>query len=83
MKQNIVDADKAGLQVNIHAIGDQANATILDYYENAEKLNGAATAAFASSMPSICGRRTSPRFGKLKVVASMQPLHIIDDGRWA
>src|SRR5207248_4307214 len=40
MKQNIVDADKAGLQLYIHAIGDRANATILDYYQNAENLNG-------------------------------------------
>ena len=58
MKQNIVDADKNGLQVNIHAIGDRANATILDFYQNVENVNGPATAAIASNMRSISGKRT-------------------------
>ena len=35
-------ADKAGLQVSIHAIGDRANHTILDLYERVESENGAA-----------------------------------------
>ena len=42
-----------------------------------------ATGAFASSTPSTCGREDYPRFTELGVIASMQPYHAIDDGRWA
>ena len=83
MKQNVVDADKAGLQVNIHAIGDKANATILDYYENAAKVNGARDRRFRIEHAQHLRPQDIARFGRLKVVASLQPLHIIDDGRWA
>src|SRR5437762_383810 len=83
MKQNIVDADKDGLQVYIHAIGDRANATILDFYENAEKINGDRDRRFRIEHAQHLRQEDIPRFGKLKVVASMQPMHIIDDGRWA
>ncbi|MGI8812189.1 MAG: amidohydrolase [Pyrinomonadaceae bacterium] len=83
MKQNIVDADKAGLQVYIHAIGDRANATILDFYENAGNVNGPRDRRFRIEHAQHLRQQDIPRFGSLKVVASMQPLHIIDDGRWA
>jgi predicted amidohydrolase YtcJ len=83
MKQDIVDADKAGLQVFIHAIGDRANATILDFYQNAENLNGPRDRRDRIEHAQHLRQEDIPRFGKLKVVASMQPMHIIDDGRWA
>ena len=83
MKQNVIDADKAGLQVFIHAIGDRANATILDFYANAETVNGARDRRFRIEHAQHLRQEDIPRFGKLKVVASMQPFHIIDDGRWA
>lgn len=83
MKQNIIDADKAGLQVNIHAIGDRANATVLDLYETAENVNGARDRRFRIEHAQHLRQEDIPRFGKLKVVASMQPMHVIDDGRWA
>ncbi|MGH9946657.1 MAG: amidohydrolase [Pyrinomonadaceae bacterium] len=83
MKQNILDADKAGLQVNIHAIGDRSNATVLDYYEAVEKADGARDRRFRIEHAQHLRQQDIPRFGSLKVVASMQPFHIIDDGRWA
>src|SRR5207247_7214934 len=95
-------ADAAGLQVMIHAIGDQANRTLLDIYERVEHENGtpsstptASPALAASPPPSSHDRRFRiehaqhlappeiPRFGRLGVIASMQPYHAIDDGRWA
>ena len=79
----VLAADKAGLQVNIHAIGDRANATILDAYENAEKVNGPRDRRFRIEHAQHLRQQDIARFGKLKVVASMQPFHIIDDGRWA
>jgi predicted amidohydrolase YtcJ len=83
MRQNIRDADKAGLQINIHAIGDRANATILDHYEAVEKGEGVRDRRFRIEHAQHLRQEDIPRFGKLKVVASMQPMHIIDDGRWA
>lgn len=83
MKENIVNADKNGLQVNIHAIGDKANATILDFYQNVENVNGPRDRRYRIEHAQHLRQEDIPRFGQLKVVASMQPMHIIDDGRWA
>ena len=83
MKQNIIDADKAGLQVMIHAIGDKANATVLDYYENATAVNGPRDRRYRIEHAQHLRQQDIARFGGAKVVASMQPLHLIDDGRWA
>lgn len=83
MKQNIVDADKAGLQVMIHAIGDRANATVLDYYENVATVNGARDRRYRIEHSQHLRQQDIARFGKLGVVASMQPRHLTDDGRWA
>lgn len=83
MRQTIQDADKAGLQVRIHAIGDRANATILDHYQAVEKANGTNGRRFTIEHAQHLRQEDIKRFGDLKVVASMQPLHIIDDGRWA
>ncbi|HQZ95122.1 MAG TPA: amidohydrolase [Pyrinomonadaceae bacterium] len=76
-------ADKAGLQINIHAIGDKANATILDIYEKAIQANGPRDRRFRIEHSQHLRQEDIKRFGSLKVVASMQPFHIIDDGRWA
>ncbi|MCC7309265.1 MAG: amidohydrolase [Acidobacteria bacterium] len=83
MRQTIQDADKAGLQVRIHAIGDRANATILDHYQAVEKANGPNGRRFTIEHAQHLRQEDIKRFGELKVVASMQPLHVIDDGRWA
>lgn len=83
MESNIIEADKAKLQVNIHAIGDQANAAILDFYETVIKTNGKRDRRFRIEHAQHLRLEDIPRFGKLGVVASMQPFHVIDDGRWA
>ena len=83
MQENMLAADKAGLQVMVHAIGDRANATILDYYENVEKTNGPRDRRYRIEHAQHLRQQDIPRFGKLKVVASMQPIHLVDDGRWA
>ncbi|MBX3244895.1 MAG: amidohydrolase [Acidobacteria bacterium] len=83
MKSDIIAADKAGLQINIHAIGDRANATLLDYFAEADKVNGSADRRFRIEHSQHLRYEDLKRFGGQKVVASMQPYHIIDDGRWA
>ena len=83
MRQTISDADKAGLQVRIHAIGDKANATILDHLSAVEKSNGARDRRFTIEHAQHMRIEDLNRFASQKIVASMQPFHIIDDGRWA
>jgi predicted amidohydrolase YtcJ len=83
MKQDLLDADKAGLQVMVHAIGDRANAAILDFYDNVGKTNGARDRRYRIEHAQHLRQQDIRRFGELKVVASMQPIHLPDDGRWA
>lgn len=83
MRQTIQDADRAGLQVRIHAIGDRANAAILDHFQNVEAANGATDRRFTIEHAQHVRMDDLKRFAGQKVVASMQPFHIIDDGRWA
>jgi predicted amidohydrolase YtcJ len=83
MQQHILDADRAGLQIAIHAIGDKANHLILNMYEEAEKQNGARDRRFRIEHAQHLSAGDIPRFAKLHVIASMQPYHLIDDGRWA
>jgi predicted amidohydrolase YtcJ len=79
----VLAADKAGLQVNIHAIGDKANATILNIYAKTTEVNGPRDRRFRIEHAQHLRQEDIKRFGSQKVVASMQPYHIIDDGRWA
>jgi hypothetical protein len=83
MLHNIEQADAAGLQVAIHAIGDKANDTILGFYEQTEKLNGPRDRRFRIEHAQHLIAADIPRFGALHVIASMQPYHLMDDGRWA
>lgn len=83
MLENITAADKAGLQIFIHAIGDRANATVLDNFAKAEDANGGRDRRFRIEHSQHLRQEDIKRFGSQKVVASMQPFHIIDDGRWA
>lgn len=79
----VAAADRAGLQIKIHAIGDRANATILDIYARTAEANGQRDRRFSIEHAQHLRQQDIPRFGSQKVVASMQPFHIIDDGRWA
>jgi predicted amidohydrolase YtcJ len=83
MYAHIRDADRAGLQVAIHAIGDRANNTILNFYERVEKEDGPRDRRFRIEHAQHLLPTDIPRFASLHVIASMQPYHAIDDGRWA
>lgn len=76
-------ADKAGLQVMIHAIGDRGNREILDIYEKVIAENGSRDRRFRIEHAQHIHPDDIPRFGKSGVIPSMQPYHCIDDGRWA
>lgn len=83
MYADINGADKAGLQIAIHAIGDRANRTILDFYQRLEKDNGPRDRRLRIEHAQHLTAVDIPRFAQLHVIASMQPYHAIDDGRWA
>jgi len=83
MEQRVAAADRAGLQVEIHAIGDRANAEILNLFERVAKTNGARDRRFRIEHAQHLRASDIPRFAALGVIASMQPYHAIDDGRWA
>jgi predicted amidohydrolase YtcJ len=83
MYAHMRDADKAGLQIAVHAIGDRAIRTILDMFERLETENGASDRRLRIEHAQHLSPADIPRFAKLHVVASMQPYHAIDDGRWA
>jgi predicted amidohydrolase YtcJ len=76
-------ADKAGLQVMVHAIGDRAISTQLDVFERVARANGPRDRRFRIEHAQHIGARDMNRFAKLGVIPSMQPYHAIDDGRWA
>lgn len=77
------EADKAGLSVAIHAIGDEANATLLDIFADTVKVNGPRDRRFRIEHVQHLRPADYKRFKEIGVVASMQPYHVIDDGRWA
>jgi predicted amidohydrolase YtcJ len=79
----VTSADAHGLQVAIHAIGDEANDNVLDLYAEVEAKNGARNRRFRIEHAQHLTATAIPRFAKQKVIASVQPYHAIDDGRWA
>ncbi len=82
MLKRVEGGDKLGLQVMIHAIGDEANARILDIYRQVAEQNGPRDRRFRIEHAQHLRASDIPRFGQQKVIASMQPYHAADDGRW-
>jgi predicted amidohydrolase YtcJ len=83
MRRDVIAADRAGLSVAVHAIGDRANAELLDIFAEAAKANGPRDRRFRIEHAQHLRPEDYPRFKELGVIASMQPYHAIDDGRWA
>jgi predicted amidohydrolase YtcJ len=83
LRTTIRQADLAGLSVAVHAIGDQGNAEMLDIFKETARANGVRDRRFRIEHAQHLRPQDIPRFKELSVIASMQPYHIIDDGRWA
>src|SRR5581483_5171291 len=79
----LMGADDADLQVCMHAIGDQAISITLDLFSEVEKAHGEADRRWRIEHAQHMAAKDFERFAKLKVIASVQPYHAIDDGRWA
>ncbi len=83
MRNWIRNADAAGLHVVVHAIGDRAIRDLLDIYFDVVELNGPHDRRFRMEHAQHIHPGQLPRFAAQDVIASMQPYHAIDDGRWA
>ncbi len=77
------DADRNHLQLAIHAIGDKAVSRVLDIFERIQRQNPAWDRRFRIEHAQHLTEEDFARFGKLYAIASVQPYHCIDDGRWA
>lgn len=83
MRDRYLSADAAGLQICTHAIGDEGISTILDLYADVVKAHGEADRRFRIEHAQHMAAKDFERFAQLHVIASVQPYHAIDDGRFA
>jgi predicted amidohydrolase YtcJ len=79
----VQSADSVHLQVAVHAIGDRANALLLDTFDSVMAVNGPRDRRFRIEHAQHLRPEDIVRIAKMNVIPSMQPYHIIDDGRWA
>lgn len=82
MRAWVGSADSAGLQIAVHAIGDRANAILLAIYDSVTHAHEPRDRRFRIEHAQHLRAEDIPKFGARRVVASMQPYHAIDDGRW-
>jgi len=83
LRELAIERDKAGFQLNFHAIGDRANQIALDVFEAAAKANGPRDRRDRVEHAQVVAPADFPRFARLQVIASMQPSHETTDMRWA
>jgi predicted amidohydrolase YtcJ len=83
LERLVREADAAGFQLAVHAIGDRANSLVLDAFAKAVQQNGPRERRFRIEHAQVVRKADLARYRELGVVASIQPSHCIDDMRWA
>ena len=83
LKTMAIERDRAGFQLAFHAIGDRANRVALDTFAAVAAANDPRDRRDRVEHAQVVAPDDFARFGKLGVVASMQPSHLLDDERWA
>ncbi|HXX17610.1 MAG TPA: amidohydrolase [Candidatus Eremiobacteraceae bacterium] len=83
LKALAIERDRLGFQIAFHAIGDKANRVALDTFESVLRLNPTRDRRDRIEHAQVVAPEDFPRFGKLQVIASMQPCHETNDMRWA
>ncbi len=73
--QFATEADRLGVQILVHAIGDAAVRRTLDGFQAAQKANGPRDSRHRVEHIELIHEADLPRFAELGVIASMQPLH--------
>jgi len=83
LKQMAIERDRAGFQLGFHAIGDRANRVALDAFAAVLEANGPRDRRDRIEHAQVVEASDFELFGKLNIIASMQPAHLLDDARWA
>lgn len=83
LERLVREADAAGFQLAVHAIGDRANSLVLDAFEKAAAANPPRERRFRIEHAQVVRKADLARYRRLGVIASIQPSHGIDDMRWA
>jgi hypothetical protein len=83
LEKAMFEADRAGFQLIVHAIGDRANAIVLDILEKLVRERGSRDRRPRIEHSQVVRDADKARYRKAGVVASIQPSHCIDDMRWA
>jgi hypothetical protein len=78
-KESVILLDSLGFPISTHAIGDRTIRLALDAYEAANRANGRTDARDRIEHIEAPSVQDIPRFGKLNVIAGMQPLHATPD----
>jgi predicted amidohydrolase YtcJ len=78
-----IEADRAGLQLSIHAIGDRANSLVLEIYDEITRTQKPWDRRFRMEHAQHVRAEDIPAFRRLQVIVSAQPYHAYDDGPWA
>lgn len=81
-KQMLLSADSVGIQLRVHAIGDQGNAILLDILDTLDIINGPKDRRFRLVHAQVLRPEDFSRFKGRNIVAEVQPYHVTDDMRW-
>lgn len=77
-----LEADAAGIQLTVHAIGDEANGYLMDMVERIIEKNGERDRRFRLVHAQVMTDRDIERAGDMGIVMEVQPYHTSDDMRW-
>ena len=77
-----LQADANGIQLTVHAIGDEANGYLMDMLERIILKNGDRDRRFRLVHAQVMTDRDIERAGEMNIVAEVQPFHTSDDMRW-
>jgi predicted amidohydrolase YtcJ len=83
LRAELAAADRAGLQMDVHAIGDKAVSILLDIYAAVAAENGPRDRRPRVEHAQHLAAGDIGRLAALGTVASVQPSHLVDDGCWA
>jgi len=79
----VLNAIGAGFQIGVHAIGDAGNREVLEFYERAFAEHPHNAERHRVEHAQIVHPDDFERFGRLNLVASMEPGHAVEDSPWA
>ncbi len=81
-KRLLMEADEEGIQLRVHAIGDEANSILLDILDTLDAVNGTRDRRFRLVHAQVIAEKDFARFADKNIIAEVQPYHVTDDMRW-